>query len=79
MRRRDKIASYFAQKAQARNPSLSEFGGPMDSGFARFTRARNDNLPSSLRAKRSNPTFSKDLLDCFVAIAPRNDDVISGP
>src|SRR2546430_15528078 len=27
----------------------------------------------SLRAKRSNPSFGKESMDCFVAGAPRND------
>ncbi|TKT72333.1 hypothetical protein YH63_013365 [Afipia massiliensis] len=31
-------------------------------------------LSSSLRAKRSNPELSRQKLNCFVAIAPRNDD-----
>ncbi|WIG53042.1 MAG: hypothetical protein OJF48_003962 [Afipia sp.] len=30
---------------------------------------------SSLRAKRSNPALNKQGLDCFVASAPRNDEI----
>jgi hypothetical protein len=31
------------------------------------------NQTPSLRAKRSNPSRSKESMDCFVAFAPRND------
>jgi len=36
--------------------------------------ARRKCASTSLRAKRSNPENDRQELDCFVALAPRNDD-----
>src|SRR5579871_980024 len=34
-----------------------------------------DEVESSLRAQRSNPSYRVGRMDCFVAVAPRNDEV----
>jgi len=38
------------------------------------TRSRLEKVVSSLRTKRGNPGDTGSELDCFVAVAPRNDE-----